>query len=118
MLSIFEKFIIDVEMKAGDVQELNTEIRTVAEIAQGGSSRAVGDYMLNRYKQLAEVRNSPGRGAETNLPFWKLVAAGVIFGVGFVLIASCYNGWWSCSRRMRRTYEWIIAMAAIVLGAC
>jgi hypothetical protein len=118
MLGVFEKVIIDVEMKSGDVKELNAEIRKIAEIAQGGSSRAVGDYMLSRFNELAEVRNTPGRGAETNLPFWKLIAAGVIFGVGFVLIASCYNGWWTCSSSRRRTYEWIIAVAAIVLGAC
>lgn len=118
MLDVFQKVMMDVEMKAGDVAELNTEIQGIAKIAQGNNARAVGDYMLNRFNQLAEVRGSSGRGAETNLPFWKLIAAGVIFGVGFVLIASCYNGWWTCTRARRRTYESIIAAAAIILGAC
>jgi hypothetical protein len=116
--SAFQKIIIDVEAKAGDIAELNGEFEEIATLTLGNNPREVGNYLLNRYNQLTELRATPGRGAETNLPLWKLYAAAVIIGVGFVLIGSCYYGLFTCTRARRRQYEAAILIAAIVLGAC
>ena len=118
ILGAFDKIMMDVEAKAGDIKELDVEIQSIAELTRTNNPRAVGEYMLRRFDELTELRGTPGRGAETNLPLWKLYAAAVIFGVGFVLIASCYYGLWTCTRARRRTYEGIILAAAILLSAC
>lgn len=64
------------------------------------------------------MRGTTGRGSETNIAIWKVLAAAVLLAVGSWLVYKCYYSRWRCSKREQAIYNSIITVALITFGAC
>ena len=64
------------------------------------------------------VRSQPGRGAETNIAVWKIVAIAITAGLGAWVVYKCKYSRWRCSSKEKKIYNTILALAMITYGAC
>jgi hypothetical protein len=102
-----------IEVKASDAAELSAKFRTVLDtLATGSSGLKLIDYLI------LQVRSTPGRGAETNIAIWKLVAAAALLALGAWVVYKCYYSRWRCSKREQAIYNSILTVAMITFGAC
>ncbi|MEA3494580.1 MAG: hypothetical protein U9R42_00935 [Bacteroidota bacterium] len=107
------------EMKGSDVTEIAEQIDIVLDSLQIGNSGAdLLNLMSEKIQELIDTRNLPTRGAETNIAVWKLIAIAVMIGVGTWVIYKCYWSRRGCSKKRKKTYNTILAIALITYGAC
>lgn len=109
----------DLEIKASDARELDgvlTEVITAA--STGKSANDIALFLDAKVKTLAEVRSKDGRGAETNIAVWKLVAAAVFLCIAAWVVYRCYYSPWPCSTSEQALYSTVFAFATVVFGAC
>lgn len=117
--SALKDILIRLEIKGSDASELSDVIDEVANtLAEGNSGMNLLDYMATKIQQLIDTRNQPGRGADTNIAIWKLIAAAVLLDLGIWVVYKCNYSRWLCSRREKAIYNTILAVAMIVFGAC
>lgn len=111
--------LVTMEIKGSDAEELNNVFN---EVLKALSSKNGGEAVLNvissKIEELIKVRQTAGRGAETNIAIWKLIAAAVLLCVGAWLIFKCYYSRWRCSKREKAIYDSILAVAMMIYGAC
>ena len=111
--------LVHIELKASDVKEIDQVIKdTFKALKTGNTGIDLISYIEDNMKQLIKLRNEPGRGSETNIAVWKLVAAAVLFGLGNWVVYKCYYSPWKCSSNEKKIYNTILALALITFGAC
>ncbi|TAE90264.1 MAG: hypothetical protein EAY81_00995, partial [Bacteroidetes bacterium] len=94
------------EIKGSDAKELSAVVDELVEyFSKVTSEKEIFGFFEAKTKELIKVRSSKTRGADTNIAFWKLIAAGAIIGVGFLLIWKCTYSRWGCSARERAIYN-------------
>lgn len=107
------------EIKGSDALELSNEIEAVtSKLVAGNTGQQLLEYIAAKVQQLADVRSQPGRGAESNIAIWKLIAAAVMLGLASWVVYKCYYSQRLCSKREKAIYNSILAVAMIVFGAC
>lgn len=115
----FKQQIAYMEIKGSDAKELSAVVDELVEyFSKVTSEKEIFGFFEAKTKELIRVRSSKTRGADTNIAFWKLIATGVLFGIGFWMIWKCTYSRWGCTAREKVIYASIIAAAAITLGAC
>ncbi len=111
--------LVRLEMKGSDALELSNQIEEAAStLVPGNTGKELLDRMGQKVQELINVRNQPGRGAESNIAIWKLIAAVVMLGMAMWIVYKCYYSRWSCSKKQKATYDTILGIAIIVFGAC
>jgi hypothetical protein len=114
-----KEVLSELEIKGSDAKQLSEKIDEVlGTLAIGNSGEDLLDYMQKKITELSDVRATDGRGAETNIAVWKLLAAVVLLGLGAWAVYKCYYSKWLCSKREKAIYDTIMAVAMIVFGAC
>lgn len=113
MLGYFQ----DVEMKASDVAKLGKLLDEVTAEAMKGE-RALVEYILRKVKELAKARAGQDRGAVDNIPWWKLLAIAIYYGVGIWDIIRCYWGGNSCSKIEQGAYKAAQLIASLIKLFC
>lgn len=108
-----------VELKASDVKEVNKEMENVLKSLKPGNTGLdlISDIEKNLEK-LIKVRSTPGRGAETNIAVWKLIAAATMLGIGAWIVYKCYYSPWRCSQNEKKIYNTILFLAIATFAAC
>ncbi|HXT51034.1 MAG TPA: hypothetical protein VN811_08320 [Thermoanaerobaculia bacterium] len=111
--------LAQVEIKGTDAQGLGAVIDEVSGLfAIGATSVNVFVYVGKKLDELKAMRRTPGRGAETNIAVWKLVAAAVLLALGSWVVYKCYYSPWRCSKKEKAIYNSILAVAIVTFGAC
>lgn len=111
--------LAELEIKGSDAGELgNVFEEVIAILKPGATSVDMFNYIDRKVGELETVRKSPTRGAETNIAVWKLVSAAVMLGLATWVVYKCYYSSWRCSKNEKAIYNSILAVAAIVFGAC
>lgn len=106
------------ETKASDTEQIYQSFAQVYEyLCPTGSTSSLYEYQQSRIEELISVRSQEGRGAVTNIAWWKVVAIAVTACVSLVSIIRCY-ALHKCSKKEQAIYNSIIAIAMIVFGAC
>lgn len=109
-------FYENLEIKPADTAELITALNEAVNAASPSES-GLYQYILLKANELKTVRQSPGRGAETNLAWWKIVAIGVIIGIAALEIWRCiYKN--KCSKTEKAAYKAGYTIASLVLKFC
>lgn len=112
----FKTYFENLEVKPRDTQELVTVLNnTVNAVAPG--EQATFQYLLDKAIELRTVRQSPDRGAETNLAWWKIVAIAVYVGLAATEIWFCIikN---KCSKKAKAVLKGGQTIAALVMKFC
>lgn len=109
---------IDVEWKASDITKIQNVINEVFSNISQQPSENLLTYIESKITELANVRQSPTRGTEENLPIWKVLAAAVLIGFAAWAVYACYYRSRGCTKKQRRTYETVMSIALITYGAC
>lgn len=113
------EILVDLEMKASDIRELDGALsEVIAAVGAAKSSKDIAAFMTSKIEQLSKTRASPGRGAETNIAVWKLVAAAALLCVGAWLVYKCFYSRWRCSKKELGIYNSILSVAIICFAAC
>ncbi len=111
--------LLKLEIKGSDVQEYGEQIDLVLDtLLPGNNGMDLLNYTSSKIQELIDIRNSPTRGAETNIAIWKLLAAAVIIGVGSWVIYKCYWSSRRCSKKQKSKYNTILFIAMVTFGAC
>ncbi|HHT9113662.1 MAG: hypothetical protein HZA47_11080 [Planctomycetes bacterium] len=113
------EILSDLEIKASDAKEIDgvlTEV--IAAAGPGKTSKDLAAFLAAKVKALAEVRGTAGRGAETNIAIWKLVAAATLLALAIWVVYKCYYSRWRCSKSEKAVYDTILAFAMVVFCAC
>ncbi|HPD63861.1 MAG TPA: hypothetical protein P5050_01000 [Bacteroidia bacterium] len=111
--------LLTLEMKGSDIEEISDEINSVlSTLAPGNTGIQLLDYLEDKIEELINVRNQEGRGAETNIAIWKLLAAAVLLCLGAWVVYKCFYSYKLCSKREKSIYNTILAIAMITFGAC
>ena len=114
-----KEYIATLEMKGSDAGELGNVIDEIANLYKEGNTEVnTLKYIHEKIKKLIEVRGTDGRGAETNIAVWKLIAAAAILIIGSYIVIKCYYTRWRCSQREKAIYDSIMTVAIITFGAC
>jgi hypothetical protein len=108
------------EIKGSDATELGSLVDELftKSVAGADSDQAFAALIAERLKNLAEVRGRADRGAQTNLPLWKLIAAAVALVVAVWIIYKCFFSRFRCSKAEKAIYEAVFVAAAVMFGAC
>lgn len=111
--------MVTLEIKGSDAEELSNQIDELANtLASGSTGMNLLDYGSTKIQELIDTRNQPGRGADSNIPLWKLIAAAVLLLLGTWVVYKCYYTRRLCSKKQKAIYNTILAVAMIVFGAC
>lgn len=111
--------IAELEIKPSDAEELGKLIEEIGAVLKvGATSVDVFGYIDSKIVELDTVRRSKGRGAESNIAVWKLVSAAVMLSLGVWVVYKCYYSSWRCTKNEKAIYNSILALAAIIFGAC
>lgn len=103
-------------LKVSDVVKLNTAFEEMVSQAAENGELGVINYMKGKLNELKDVRLSPSRGTEDNIPVWKLISAALLFGfLGYKFIRCRLRG--RCCRT-NFTENLIIGILAIALALC
>ena len=74
-------FIVDLEIKASDAEEINKVLTETIEIVSGRGETGILNYVEGKLTELAGVRKRADRGAVSNIPYWKLVGIAIMLGI-------------------------------------
>lgn len=111
--------LADLELKASDVRELDEALsEAIAAAGPGKSSKDIVAFMSKKLKELADIRATDGRGAETNIAVWKIIAAAVLLVLGVWAVVKCYHTRWRCSAQELEVYGTVLGVAMMTFGAC
>ncbi len=112
----FKVYFENLEVKPRDTQELVTVLNDTVNAVQPGE-QATLQYLLNKAIELRTVRQSPDRGADTNLAWWKIVAIAVYVGLAATEIWFCIikN---KCSKKAKAVLKGGQTIAALVMKFC
>ena len=114
-----KRTMVSLEIKASDASELSEAIdQAIATLAPGANGADLLNYASTKIQELIDVRGEDGRGADTNIPIWKLIAAAVLLVLGLWVVYKCYYSRWLCSKKEKAIYNTILSVAMIVFGAC
>lgn len=113
------KQIALMEIKGSDAKEFNETIEVAYKMFHkvGGEGEII-DFIIKKTDELIKIRSSKGRGAETNIAIWKLIAAAALFALASWVIWKCHWSRWRCSKTEKATYNTILVIAMITFGAC
>ena len=111
--------LADLELKASDVRELDGALsEAIAAAGPGKTSKDLVAFMTKKLKDLAALRATEGRGAETNIAIWKIVAAAILLVLSVWTVVKCYRTNWGCSQKEQEIYGTVLAVALMTFGAC
>lgn len=111
--------LVQIEMKASDVKEIDKVIEeTLKTLKKGSTGIDLISYIEKNLEELIKIRSKPGRGAETNIAVWKLIAAAILLGLGTWVVYKCKYSPWRCSSAEKKIYNTILAIALSTFGAC
>lgn len=111
--------LVKLEIKGSDADEYSEQINLVLEsLAIGNSGMDLLNLTSSKIQELINIRNSPTRGADTNIAVWKLIAAAVMLGVGSWAVYKCKYSNRLCSKKEKSIYNTIIYIAMVTFGAC
>jgi hypothetical protein len=111
--------LADLEIKASDATELGNTVDEVGAVfVPGATSIEVFNFIDAKVGELEKARQLPGRGADTNLPIWKLIAAAVLLGLGAWVVYKCFYSRSRCSKKEKAIYDTILATAIVAIAAC
>ncbi len=112
----FKTYFENLEVKPRDTQELVTVLNDTVNAVTPGE-QATLQYLLNKALELRAVRQSPDRGADTNLAWWKIVAIGVYVGLAAIEVWYCIikN---KCSKKAKAVLKSGQTIAALVMKFC
>lgn len=114
-----KEILVHQEMKASDIKEIDDVIKdTLQTLKRGNTGLDLIKYMEKNIEKLIKVRLQPGRGAETNIAVWKLIAAAAMLGIGAWIVYKCYYSPWRCSSNEKKIYNTILLLAIAVFAAC
>ena len=111
--------LVYVEIKPSDVKEIDdVVIETFKSLSTGNTGVNLISHLIGKLEELSHVRSQPGRGAETNIAVWKIVAIAITAGLGAWVVYKCKYSRWRCSSKEKKIYNTILALAMITYGAC
>lgn len=114
-----KEILVHQEMKASDIKEIDDVIKeTLQALKKGNTGLDLIKYIEKNIEKLIKVRLQPGRGAETNIAVWKLIAAAAMLGIGAWIVYKCYYSPWRCSSNEKKIYNTILLLAIAVFAAC
>jgi hypothetical protein len=103
--------LADAEMKRSDAEQLRELIDDAYETATSRGLAGLGGWMAGKLDEGVKARRSPDRGAETNFPWWKLVAViALLIALGIAFAIHC--GVFGCGVTSRDAYITAILMVA------
>ena len=81
--------LVDTECKKSDLEKVDRAVRETLDVVGKHGLAALPDHLERQLDELAKRRRSPGRGAEENIPWWKLGAIILIVGVAIMNFIHC-----------------------------
>jgi hypothetical protein len=117
LISEFKFYFENMETKPSDTAELVTVLnQTITAVTEG--EQASFQYLLDKAIELRTVRQSPDRGASTNLAWWKIVAIAVYLGLAAIEIWLCILRSKGCSKVAKAALKAGQTIAALVMKFC
>jgi len=108
--------LVDVEMKASDVRQIQASIDDYAKVMTAKGPKGVASLMEKQVRELHRFRGQSGRGATTNIAIWKAIAIAVFIGVSLWAIFKCSI--FGCSIIENLAYGTIALIALVVVFFC
>lgn len=108
--------LVDLEVKASDVEQINTVIRSGFDQFRGKPPQGISEYLTSKIKELGDIRKRSDRGAVSNVPLWKIAAIAVAVGVWIWALFRCGAG--KCSLSEGLAYFVIFAVAVLITKFC
>jgi hypothetical protein len=103
-------------LKVSDVVKLDNALSEVIDVIARDGELGVVNFIRAKLVELKNVRLSPSRGTEENIPIWKLIAALILFGIMSWKVLRCILRNRCCRANM--TENVIIGILAIAISLC
>lgn len=117
MANEFKFYFENMEIKPSDTAELvNVLNETLTAVSAG--EQATYQYLLDKANELKAVRQTPDRGASTNLAWWKIVAIAVYVGLAALEIWLCILRSRGCSKVAKAALKAGQTIAGLVMKFC
>jgi hypothetical protein len=112
----FRVQLAQLEVKASDVERLDSSLGEVFEVAAAGAD-GLPDYLEKHLGELEKARRGADRGAIENIPIWKVIAIVVAIGVWIWALFRC-GIFGSCSLAEGLAYFTIFWIAVLIARFC
>lgn len=108
------------ELKPADAERLVAQLEEAMSSARDGDPVRVLDFAAAKIDELASVRSGADRGMVDNIPWWKVVAVAVFFGITVWALIKCVWRWfsWRCSTNEALVYALIAKAAGLGYRLC
>lgn len=103
-------------LKVSDVVKLNNALNEVLGVIANGGELGVINFIKAKLSEFKDVRLSPSRGTEENIPVWKIIAALILLGIMSYKVLRCIRRNRCCRANM--TENVIIGILAVALSLC
>ena len=103
-------------LKVSDVVKLNNALSEVIDVIARDGELGVINFIRAKLVELKNVRLSPSRGTEENIPVWKIIAALILFGIMSWKVLRCIRKNRCCTANM--TENVIIGILAVAISLC
>jgi hypothetical protein len=109
--------LVDLEVKASDVEKIQGAIARGLDAVRGGGIAALPGYLQEHLAELERLRRRQDRGATENIPVWKIAAIAIAVGVWIWAFFKC-GIFRNCTFAEGLTYAVIFWLAVLVTRFC
>jgi hypothetical protein len=107
----------ELEVKPSDSSRIAKAISPIFDLVGQGNVNGLYEHVARQAGTLQRLRASESRGAEENIPVWKIVAIAVAVGVWVWALFKC-KWWGSCSLKEGLAYAIIFWISAFIAKFC
>ncbi len=102
-------FLAQTHLKPSDVVKVSNALNQMVDKAVAGGELAVVTFMRDKMIELRDIRRTPSRGTEENIPIWKLIGIIILFGLPVFKVLRCL-----IRNRCCRTVDDVEALVAFI----
>jgi hypothetical protein len=112
------EFVSNLEIKSSDAKKLMDALDEIIVAVNNNGEQGFLNFLTSKTADLEQLRQSPTRGTEDNIPVWKLVAIAVFLGLGIYGIIRCIVRGRNCGQVFSKAELTGLTLAAIIASFC
>lgn len=110
--------VSNMEMKPSDATKILNQYNAAFNACQSEGEAGILNFMLAKFTELRDVRNTDSRGTEENIPIWKVIAIAALIGYTIFVVIRCLVRGRNCGQVVNRAERAGYTIAILVAIFC